>query len=101
LVEAVRRKLCTQIYCTTCGALEFRNGVLDALSLAAGQPRPQRLERECAVEIARALAGVVPAADDSMDLAPAVRCLLFDLWNRNEKSRRCSLEAGPEAFLPR
>jgi hypothetical protein len=32
LMEAVRKELCTKILCTTCGALEFRQGVLSALS---------------------------------------------------------------------
>jgi hypothetical protein len=32
LMEAARKELCTKIFCTTCGALEFRQGVLSALS---------------------------------------------------------------------
>jgi len=81
LVDAVQRKLCTQIHCTTCGALEFRRGVLDALGRATGQPAPQHFERERALEIAKALAGVTPATDQMLALESAVRCLLFDLWS--------------------
>jgi hypothetical protein len=28
LLDAVSKKLCTKIHCTTCGALDFRRGVL-------------------------------------------------------------------------
>ena len=81
LTDAVQRKLCTQIHCTTCGALEFRRGVLDALSGATGQPAQEHFERESAIATSTALAGVAPITDQSLDLEPAVRCLLFDLWS--------------------
>lgn len=81
LDDAVQRKLCTQIYCTTCGALDFRRGVLDALSRAAGKPARQQFERESAIEIAKALAAVTAAPDQALALEPVVRCLLFDLWS--------------------
>ena len=77
LAEAVRKKLCTKIHCTTCGALEFRRGVLDALSIATGRQPLQRLDRESAIEIAKALAAV--SRNHAME--DAVRCLLVDLWS--------------------
>lgn len=81
LVDAVQRRLCTQIYCTTCGALEFRRGVLEALGRATGQRARQHFERESVIEIAKALALVTPATNQALALEPAVRCLLFDLWS--------------------
>ncbi len=81
LVEAVRKKLCTTIYCTTCGAMDFRRGVLDALTGATSQPPRQHLDRETAIEIARALAGIKPDGNALRPLDDAVRCILFDLWS--------------------
>ena len=81
LAEAVRKKLCTKIHCTTCGALEFRRGVLDALSIATGRQPLQRLDRESVIEIAKALAEVSRNHDTPGAMEDAVRCLLVDLWS--------------------
>ncbi len=79
LADAVRQGFCTKIGCTTCGALAFRRGVLEAMTTATGQPPREHFDRESAVEIARALAKVAPAGHDDEALEEAVRCLLFDL----------------------
>lgn len=81
LVESVQRQLCTRIHCTTCGAREFRLGVLNALSKAADQPPRHAFDRESVVEIARALAEVEPIPGDLEKMEDAVRCLLVDLWS--------------------
>ncbi|MEK6299354.1 MAG: hypothetical protein AABO41_01420 [Acidobacteriota bacterium] len=81
LVEAVQKQLCTQIHCTTCGAREFRLGVLNALAMATDQPPQQSFDRQSVVEIARALAEVQPVPDELEKMEDAVRCLLFDLWS--------------------
>ena len=81
LMEAVRKNLCTTVHCTTCGAMEFRQGVLGALSVATGKHPRQQFDRESAVEIARALSEVTPHDDSSGPLEEAVRCLLVDLWS--------------------
>jgi uncharacterized protein YqgV (UPF0045/DUF77 family) len=81
LGESVQKHLCTQIHCTTCGAREFRLGVLNALSIAANQPPREGFDRQSVVEIARALAEVQPIPDELEKMEDAVRCLLFDLWS--------------------
>ncbi len=81
LIDATNRKLCTQIHCTTCGAMEFRRGVLHALTSATGQPLRQHFDRESSIEIARALSRVTPDDNALLSLEQAVRCLLFDLWS--------------------
>jgi hypothetical protein len=81
LVEAIGKKLCTKIHCTTCGAMEFRKGVLSALSVATAKPLRQHFDRGSNIEIARALAEVRPNGDASSDLKAAVECLLVDLWS--------------------
>ncbi len=81
LIEAARKKLCTMIYCTTCGAMEFRLGVLHALTSATGQPPRQHFDRASSIEIARALSRVTPDDNALVSLEQAVRCLLFDLWS--------------------
>lgn len=97
LAEAVRKRLCTKIHCTTCGAQEFRRGVLDALSIATGRQPLQLLDRESAIEIAKALAGVSRNHDPMED---AVRCLLVDLWSGIPLLDRdiTALGAGRETF---
>lgn len=81
LSEAVRKNLCTQIYCTTCGAMEFRRGVLAALAEATDQRPRQSFDRETVVEVARALAAVEPPVNESSKFEEAVRCILIDLWS--------------------
>ena len=81
LVEAVGKKLCTKIGCTTCGAMEFRRGVLSGLSIATGMSLRQHFDRESNIAIARALAEVKSNTDAPRDLEDAVRCLLVDLWS--------------------
>ncbi len=79
LDESVRKNLCTQIHCTTCGAMEFRKGVFDFLMQARGQQLKNASEREKPVEIAKALAKVQPTSSDLLKFEEAIRCLLFDL----------------------
>jgi len=81
LIDAVEKKLCTKINCTTCGAMEFRNGLLAGLDPPREIPRRVRFDRAGVVEITEALAGVT--ADD-LRLHPqyeAIRCILYDLWS--------------------
>lgn len=79
LRESVRGKLCTRIHCTTCGALEFRRGVLRALASAMGATPATGMDPASAVQVARALAELEPDASDATRLEEAARCLLFDL----------------------
>jgi hypothetical protein len=86
LEEAVRKRLCTQIGCTTCGAMEFRMGVLSALA-STGKPLRRHFDRESQIEIARVLAELKPNHDDLRDplwgQEDAVRCILCDLWSNS------------------
>src|SRR5215813_12946064 len=79
LVESVLRNLCTIIHYTTCGARDFRPGVLTALAKAKGESPKNRYDRDTAIEIAKALADIQPNTTQSITLIDAVRCLLFDL----------------------
>jgi hypothetical protein len=81
LTEAVRKELCTKILCTTCGALEFRQGVLSALTIATGQRPRKHIDQGNALEITRALAEIRPHGRASTVLEDGVRCILFDLWS--------------------
>ena len=79
LAESVHKKLCTKIYCTTCGAMKFRLGVLKALAEATGRRPSQNFDVESAVGIAKALAEIQLSEDDKSLLEPATRCILFDI----------------------
>ena len=79
LLESVRRNLCVRIFCTTCGATEFRFGVLKALAQYAGHLPSQHLDYSSALEISKALSEVEPGERGGWRIEEATRCLLFDL----------------------
>lgn len=79
LVKSVRRNLCVRFFCTTCGAMEFRRGVLKALAQYAGHLPLQHFDRSSAIEIAKALSEIELSRGDALRLEEATRCLLFDL----------------------
>lgn len=78
LVEADRKHLCTKTYCTTCGAMELRKGVLAGLDAKCDNPWTLRHNRESTLELADALAGVDCLPGGAFD---ALRCLLCDMWS--------------------
>ena len=89
LIESIDKRLCTRIYCTTCGAQEFRHGLLDAVARATDQPRPPHLDGKSADAIAEALARVEPVQSrtgpdhkviDPRRYKETVRLVIFDLW---------------------
>jgi hypothetical protein len=82
LVEAVRKNLCTKIRCTTCGALEFRKGLLTAAAKAIGRDRFEAFDETSAPVIIRSLATVnAPPAHLQPQMEEAVHLVLFDLWS--------------------
>jgi len=80
LLDAVHRNLCTEIHCTTCGALEFRRGLLVALEAAMGGGHVSHYDNAAALAITRALACVDPETGKSQRFEAAVRTILFDVW---------------------
>ncbi len=66
LVSSVSRNLCTTIHCTTCGAMDFRRGVLQA-AVGSSHVDPRRIDRADALDIAIALAGVRPVEGIHLD----------------------------------
>jgi hypothetical protein len=76
LEEAARARLCTGFGCTTCGAMPFRRGVLEALARAAGEPVGSYRQRSVVEAIASALARL-PSQHRHSD---AVARILGDLW---------------------
>jgi len=78
--EAVANKLCTSISCTTCGAMDFRKGLLRALSHPPAHRTSSRMDAIQARAIASALAGVhVPR--ETQRYEEAIRLILFDIWS--------------------
>lgn len=78
LSRALANKWCTKIYCTTCGARDFRQGLRDALTVASGKAPPPiqfaTYSKADAEILARALAVVTredfagPSAEDAMQM---------------------------------
>lgn len=79
LVASVRRDLCTRIHCTTCGATEFRHGLLRALATATSQPPSRTYTQQVAVDVAQALADMRPSDAEARQLEEAGRCVVFDV----------------------
>jgi len=79
LVDSVQRNLCTRIYCTTCGATEFRQGVFHALTTATRQQPLPNPDWEATARVAQALADVRPDNAEASQLESAARCLVFDV----------------------
>ena len=52
LVESVRKRMCTRIYCTTGGAMEFRLGVVKALANSTGKPPKEYFDWDNETELA-------------------------------------------------
>lgn len=80
LRQFIRAGLCTQISCTTCGATDFRRGLVSALQSATGRHGNAAIDREGALLIAEALASLDAPVDNSWRLEEAVRLALFDIW---------------------
>ena len=78
LEDAVERKLCTQIHCTTCGAKEFREGYREQLRRATGHEHGPMFGG--ASLLAHALAGVTQGKAAEPELDHAVRLILFEIW---------------------
>jgi hypothetical protein len=80
LAEAVAKNLCTRISCTTCGALEFRRGLLKAAARAIHGNSSERLDPGTASTILHALAHLQTPRQSQREMEEAVRMVLFDLW---------------------
>lgn len=81
LLEAVNKRLCTKIFCTTCGAMEFRTGVLAGLEAGCDDPRSLSRNRDSVMELADALSGVDFQGEMPDGMIQALRCLIFDMWS--------------------
>src|SRR5205823_2444380 len=80
LLDSVKRNLCTQIFCTTCGAAEFRRGLFAALTEAIDGPPVAWLNASTALALTKALSAVKPVDDGNWKLEEAVRLILFEIW---------------------
>jgi hypothetical protein len=95
LAESVREGRCTRIYCTTCGAREFRKGLIAALEKETGQPRASSVGADNAFAIVHALTNVRPFnTEDASRMEQAVRLILFEIW-RTATSKRAEREWEP------
>ena len=81
LIESVRENRCTRVHCSTCGATQFRRGLLDALAKETGRGPMKHLDRAGANEVVRGFAAVASPAEAPDAVEEAVRCVLYDLWS--------------------
>lgn len=96
LDDAVRRRLCCRIGCTTCGAMDFRRGVVRAASAATGAPDAWPMQGPTAKAIATALGQMEsPGRPVPYDFVYAVRLLICDLdWVLGRDELREALGAS-------
>ncbi len=80
LIEAAQKNLCTRIRCTTCGASEFRKGLLKAAAQASGRNQVGVLDEVTSRTILESLARIDPPLQSERQVEQAVRLVLFDLW---------------------
>jgi hypothetical protein len=81
LEQSVRMKWCAKINCTTCGAIEFRRGLISQAGEALGRPEFQSWNNELCIETLRALANVEPPPRNRRPYEDAVRLILYEAWS--------------------
>ena len=82
LLDCIQRNVCTKGGCTTCGAREFRAGLLAEAAKQMQRVHLGRLNRDGAVVIACALKCVIPPETVFVDkFESAVRIILTDMWS--------------------
>jgi hypothetical protein len=81
LTEALEKKYCIRAHCTTCGASEFKRGLLDALARASGEQQKLEFDGESILAIGRALAQVSPDLNERMSFEYIIRQLITMLWS--------------------
>lgn len=84
LTDALARKVCVTIRCTTCGAQEFRRGLLQQLTVRGGEPGSRRLSPNLAHLLVLALATIQPVKQYEREWEEAMRCVLFDIWSESD-----------------
>ena len=77
---AVRTDICTKIHCTTCGAEQFRLGLLRQIQMRTGIRTAGRLTAESALAVGEALAGLQADFSNPTKAEEAIRCILYDAW---------------------
>lgn len=82
ITDAVTRPLCTTIHCTTCGASEFRQNVLQAMQKIAGDPTALVFPMVFARTLARGLANLRPDTEQASAFFDPTRLLLYEIWSR-------------------
>ncbi len=84
LLQAIEKKWCTQINCTTCASGELRQalGLLDMP--AKGSARFIKMTPEAAQSIILDLKAYNPQNEHSYELELAVRWILYEVWRNYE-----------------
>lgn len=94
---AVRKRMCTRVGCTTCGALQFRHGVLEALSAVTGRPPRRQMSVRNARELLTALRYVGPHEAEPWEFESAVRLLIMEIsWTLGGHGSEPELESALE-----
>jgi len=98
LAEAKARPLCTNLYCTTCGASEFRNGVFERAARAIGLAADECHDRRVVLEVVRQLASLRPSRREAWEWRDAVQLIWSDLsssvWFRGAREECEQLLTG-------
>jgi hypothetical protein len=77
--DAIERRLCVRIGCTTCGAGEFRQKLSRALAENTGLPALRRLTPLTSASLASALAAVQPRPPE-YTYDDVTRLILYTIW---------------------
>ncbi|MFC1805392.1 hypothetical protein ACFL09_00230 [Planctomycetota bacterium] len=81
LDDAVARRLCVKVFCTTCGAMEFRQGLYARAASAVGLPFGDREDVRVLSELIGQLASLNPDGERGRRWLSAVRLIFCEVWS--------------------
>jgi len=81
--DAIRRRLCTRIGCSTCGATDFLTNVQKAIQDELGASG-QVAQVNMPLVLAQGLAQLKPSAEKEACFEGPAQFLLYDLWLRGK-----------------
>src|SRR5262245_17708522 len=80
LADAIERRLCARVGCTTCGTMEFRQGLYSRAARAVGLAANARKNERILAELITQLALLSPTTADQREWFDAVRLIFCEIW---------------------
>jgi len=88
LADAIVRRLCARVGCTTCGAMEFRQGLYSRAARAVGLPADARKNERILEELITQLTLLSPTTADQHEWFDAVSLIFCEILVRGWRTHR-------------